>query len=556
MIRFPSCWTALAAVLLAGCGGNDPNQISPVDCSSVSPTNLSAGEFTILDASQTACVRVPGGGAQESEYLYVALATDGTESQNGVSSPFLLKGGPSASASVAGLRSAVFDQAPAPAQAFHDFLRQRERALSERPQASAVARSRMSEAVASVPPAPGSQRTFDVCATTACDSFVTSTATAKIVRNRVAIYVDNDTPTAYTQADLDNVGALFDAQLYPIDTTAFGRESDLDGNGVVIVLLTPDVNKLSPNCNTTRSVILGFFFGLDLLPGQANSNGGEVFYGVVPGSVTPGCTVPEADAISSLPPVFIHEFQHMISFNQHVLIRGGTSEDTWLNEGLSHYAEELGGENIPDNLCAPGFANCESQFNGPNIDNAFSYLDDPESNFLIEPGSSSGTLAERGANWLMVRWLIDHFATVLPQGTDFTRAIDQTNLVGVANVAAVTGEDFSVLVSQWQLANYLTNLPGFTPSSPRLQYTTLDLRAIYQANFQSGRFTKPYPLTPDSTRDGTYNRSGVLRAGSGRHVRIIQPAGSVEASFLLTNAGGTAPLAANITPRIALARVR
>ena len=111
-------------------------------------------------------------------------------------------------------------------------------------------------------------------------------------------------------------------------------------------------------------------------------------------------------------------------------------------------------------------------------------------------------------------------------------------------------------MSQWQLANYLTNLPGFTPSSPRLQYTTLDLRAIYQANFQSGRFTKPYPLTPDSTRDGTYNRSGVLRAGSGRHVRIIQPAGSVEASFMLTNAGGTAPLPANITPRIALARVR
>ena len=110
----------------------------------MSPTNLSAGEFTIMDATQTACVRVPGGGAQESEYLYVALATDGTESQNGVSSPYLLKGGPSASASVAGLRSAVFDQAPAPAQAFHDFLRQRERALSERPQASAVARSRMS----------------------------------------------------------------------------------------------------------------------------------------------------------------------------------------------------------------------------------------------------------------------------------------------------------------------------------------------------------------------------------------------------------------------------
>ena len=41
----------------------------------------------------------------------------------------------------------------------------------------------------------------------------------------------------------------------------------------------------------------------------------------------------------------------MISFNQHVLVRDGDAEDTWLNEGLSHYAEELGGRVVPDDLC-------------------------------------------------------------------------------------------------------------------------------------------------------------------------------------------------------------
>jgi hypothetical protein len=554
--RFISRWTALGAVLLAACSSNEPNPPATVDCSSVSPTSLSAGEFTILDASQTACVRVPGGGAQESEYLYVALATEGIETQNGVSAPYELKGGQSASASVAALRSAMFDRAPTAAQSFHDFLRQRERGLSERPEVISEARSRISAAVAAVPPVVGSQRSFNVCATTSCDSFVTSTATAKLVGQRVAIYVDDATPNAYTQTDINNVGALFDSHLYPIDTTAFGRESDLDGNGVVIVLLTPAVNKLSPNCSSAGSVILGFFFGLDLLPGQAHSNGGEIFYGVVPGTITPGCTIPESDAIHALPPVFIHEFQHMISFNQHVLVRGGTSEDTWLNEGLSHFAEELGGENIPDNFCTPAFPNCESQFNGENIDNAFSYLDSTEAFFLVEPGSSSGTLPERGANWLMVRWLADHFATTEPQGTELTQALVQTNRVGAANVQAVTGEDFSVLVSQWQLANYLTNLPGFTPSSNRLQYTTLDLRAIYQMNFQNGIFSKPYPLTPDSTRNGAYDRTGMLRAGSGRHVRIIQPAGSTEVSFVLTNGTAASPVSSTVKPRIALARVR
>jgi hypothetical protein len=69
-------------------------------------------------------------------------------------------------------------------------------------------------------------------------------------------------------------------------------------------------------------------------------------------------------------------------------------------------------------------------------------------------------------------------------------------------------------------------------------------------------FAKPYPLTPDSTRTGTYDRTGVLRGGSGRHVRIIQPVGSVEVAFTLTDGAGTIPVASAIEPRIALVRVR
>ena len=556
MTRCPTRWTLTAACLVLAACGSDPNPISAVDCSGVTPVSLAAGQYTVLDASQTACVRIPGAAAQETEYLYAALATEGGETSTGISATYELQGGASPAAAVAAVNAPVFDRAPTAARAFHDLLRGRERELSRQPSAVNASRARMSAVVVPTPPAVGSKRTFDVCATTACDSFVQSLATAKVVGQRVAIFLDDSAPPGYTQADLDAVGQLFDSRLYPIDTTAFGRESDLDNNGVVVVLLTPAVNKLSPNCNSSGSVILGFFFGLDLLPSQPNSNDGEVFYGVVPGSITTGCDISKTFANQALPGVFIHEFQHMISFNQHVLVRGGTSEDTWLNEGLSHFAEELGGENVDDSFCVPAFPNCESQFNGGNIDNAYGYLNDPESSFLIEPGSSSGTLEERGANWLFLRWLADHFATTEPQGTELTRALVQTNRIGAVNVAAVTGEDFSTLVGQWQLANYLTGLAGFTPSSDRLQYTTLNLRAIYLSNFQNGVFAKPYPLTPDSTRNGTYDRTGTLRAGSGRHVRIIQPATSAEVAFVLTNGGGSVPLASGVKPRIALARVR
>jgi hypothetical protein len=550
-------WTLLVGVLATAACGNDPNPPGTIDCSSVAPTLLSAGQFEILDASEQACVRIPGAASVEAEYLYVALSGDGTVSENGTAPAYELQGGLSPSASVARLGQASLHRAPSPAAAFHDMLRERERTMTQRRPAAGASRPRVSASVVSVPPVVGSVRTFDVCANTTCTSFVQSTATAKVVGQRVAIYLDDDAPAGFTQSDMDEVGALFDAHLHGIDTTAFGSESDLDQNGVVIVLLSQHVNDLSPDCNTTGSIILGFFFGLDLFPIQdpVHSNDGEIFYAAVPRQDMPNCDAyTKTEVTKSLPTVFIHEFQHMISFNQHVLVNGGDVEETWLNEGLSHYAEELGGREVPDEFC-PLFAQCEDEFLQGNISNAYGYLNDPESTFLVAPSASGGSLEERGASWLFVRWLGDHFAATQPLAPELTRALLQTDLTGAANVEAVTGEDFPTLVAQWQSANYVTDLPGFTPSSNRLRYTSVDFRALYGANFPAN-FDKPYPLTPDSTKNGIYDRTGVLRGGSGRHVRIIQPVGSGEVAFILTDGGGSIALASTVVPRIALVRVR
>jgi hypothetical protein len=552
-------WTLLVGVLAtAACGNDGPNPPGTVDCSSVAPTILTAGQFVILDASEQACVRIPGAASQEAEYLYVALSGDGTVSDTGTSPAYHLQSSAVPSAAVARLGRVPVRKTRPAAVAFHDMLRDRERAMTQQHPAAAVAgRTRASASVVPVPPVVGSVRTFDVCANTTCTSFVQSTATAKVVGQRVAIYLDDDAPAGFTQSDMDQVGALFDSHLYAIDTTAFGREPDLDNNGVVIVLLSQHVNDLSPDCNTTQSIVLGFFFGLDLFPSEdpVHSNDGEIFYGAVPRQDMPNCDAYTKDVVTqSLPGVFIHEFQHMISFNQHVLVRNSQVEETWLNEGLSHYAEELGGREVPDNLC-PAFDQCAEQFLTDNVFNAYGYLNDPESTFLVAPSGSGGTLDERGAAWLFVRWLGDHFAATQPLAPELTRALVQTNRSGAANVEAATGADFPTLVAQWQLANYLTNLPGFTPSSDRLRYTGFDLRALYQANFPSP-FGKPYPLTPDSTKNGIYDRTGVLPAGSGRHVRIIQTVGSGEVAFILTDGAGSIALAGNVAPRIALARVR
>ena len=553
-----SVFVVSAVVILANCSdGTGPGNNPALDCSTASVRALALGEHQIIDPLQDgACVRLPAASSAGAEHLYIPLSTSSAEVDDGVSAPYLVSGqSPGVAAARTGAipspRLSAFQRPLAP-EAFHDMLRAREQALSRSPSAALFSQTRGSK-LAAEPPLVGDKRTFQVCATSTCSSFVQSSATALSVGERVAIFVDDSAPgDGYTQADLDDVKDLFDRFLYPIDTTAFGRESDVDGDGSVVVLLTQHVNALSPDCNSTLRVILGYFFGADLLPqgpGNPGSNEAEVFYGLVPDPFNSACDITADFARSHLPATFIHEFQHMISFNQHVLVRDGPSEDTWLNEGLSHFAEELGGRQVPDVEC-PNSTSCFSEFIAEgNLSNAFDYLASPEDFFLIEPSNSTGLLEERGANWLFVRWLADHFASVPTLGTDFTRQLVATSLTGGDNVEAQTGEDFSTLVGQWQLTNYVDDLPGFSEPTSRLAYTSWNFRE--QAASQGITF----PLEPDSTSGVDYSHSGVLRAGSGRHIRVVQDPSAAPLDFTVTGSTGAA-LSAEVEPRVALVRVR
>jgi hypothetical protein len=543
----------VAGLVLAGCSDTTGPGTGTLECTDASTRSLAVGEHLILDpTTDGACVRLPVAAASGAEHLYVPLATAGQETPDGISAPYSLSSVSSATAATP-LPSPLLSpfRSRLPAESFHSMLRAREQALS-RAAPRMLFNQGAVRATGSPPPTVGEERSFNVCSSPACDSFVQATATARSVGQRVAIFLDNAAPAGgYTDPDLDRVRNLFDQFLYPIDTLAFGRESDIDANGVVIVLLTQRVNALSPDCNSTGRVILGYFFGADLLPrsdDNPGSNEAEVFYGMVPDPGNSQCTISKDEANSRLPTTFIHELQHMISFNQHVLIRNGSAEDTWLNEGLSHFAEELGARQIPDVQC-PSSTSCAQEFLEGNLLNAFEYLASPEEFFLIEPGNSTGKLEERGANWLFVRWLMDHFAADTVLGTNLTRALVETNQVGNANVSARTGADFSTLVSEWQLSNYLDDLAGFSASGSRLRYKTWNFRLAADTNQTT------FPLVPDSTDGAAYQHSGTLRAGSGHHVRVVQLGGAGWVDIRLTGSTGD-PLPRSIAPRIALVRIR
>ena len=414
------------------------------------------------------------------------MATSGQVTPSGVTIDFAMQGGLSSSMTApamdgGALPSPILEawRQPGTAEAFHQMLRMREQALASDP---GVRIGAGAPRVQPGPPVVGVKDTFQVCGNTNCTAFKTVIATARYVGPRGAIFLDDVVPAGgFVQEDIDTLGLLFDGgvagtapNMYQIDTTAFGRESDIDGNGKVIFLLTDAVNDLSGSCSG-GSVILGFFYGGDLLPrtpSNPGSNEAEIFFGLVPSSAG-ACAVSKAYVKQQIAPVFIHEFQHMISYNQHVLLRGGAkAEEVWLNEGLSHFAEELGGRLLGD---GPGQGSASSrlvQFAVPDLLNANDYLFDPEATFLIAPSNSTGTLKERGAGWLFVRWLADHYATD-STGTSLTRQLVGTTLLGQANVEVATGTTFSQLIPLWQMANYLDNLPGFTPVDDRLQYLEL-----------------------------------------------------------------------------------
>ena len=551
------------AVLWVGCGdgGTDPPPAGDAaNCDDPAEVTLTAGQHVVVDPSaSTGCVAIAaqGPGATEREFLISLSSGAGTVTASGVSGPYAIRIAPDgATASAPATPQAAPRLNPrtesTPAE-FHRLLRARERELSALPGNRIFAPAAPPQAV---PPVVGSEATFNVCRTTQCNTFDQVTATAKSVGVKVAIYQDNTVPNSdpLQQADFDELARTFDTYHHPIDVAAFGNESDLDANGVVIILLTDAVNALTPDCTNGR--ILGYFWGGDMLT-ITGSNRAEIFYAMVPAPNEGSCTgATRKNTVDRLKPTLIHEFQHMISFNQHALVRGGQSEVTWLNEGLSHFAEELGGTKIPNTECV-GFTSCRSQYTSGDLFNAYDYLSDTEENFLVYPSGSTGTLEERGAAWLFVRWLADQFGSDA-DGTNVTRGLVNTQQLGAANVQSVTGQPFETLVAEWQLAVYLDDLPSFVPLSPRLRYSSWGFRTIFANNCcgQDKPFAQAFPFTPRSASNMPFTQTGTLRGGTGTHFSLVLPAGAPAVNILVARQSGGAELDPALDARISIARIR
>lgn len=540
----------------AACSGDHATGPAVPTCSSAfaSQVALPVGGYTSLDpGSDGGCATFPASPStvDSAEYLLVPQSAAGTF---GVSSPFVLR-----AATLAATTTPAAQLLPSPAgpraaaTQFDGFLRRRGGAYplgATLPSRSAPVAP---AAALAGPPGVGSLRTFVVCAKLDCSQFKNVGARARAVGAHVAVYVDTLAPAnGLDSADIDTLKQVFDARLYPLDSTAFGAVSDVDANGVVIALMTPVVNSLVTKAACDSSgFIAGFFFPDDLIPGapSSQSNHGEIFYSIVAdptGALS--CTHTSAGVKSITPGTFVHEFQHMINFAQHILIRGGVAtEEGWLDEGLSKYAEELAGRSYLQQGDTVTF----SQYAFNDVDDAYTYLSATGgSPLLIE--FDQGTLAEVGASWLFTRYLVDQFGDSLP------RKLDQTILVGSANVAAQTGQSFTTTITRWALANWVSDdsVPGFIVP-PELKYTSWHFRRTFASlNRQDpADFPRPFPLVPTTSAGGAVSLSGTLTAGSGVYARALQAPGG-PAFTVSFSRDGSAALPAAIVPRLSVIRIR
>lgn len=552
---------SLGFVLFAACSDSSGPSEEVPQCTAADAdgniTALAAFEArTFRGAEVSRCMWVTGNGAN-----YVVVPQFASDVEPRQLTRYALGSGGTLTAAAEAL---IGPSRTSPALRFENAIRRRERKIAreardgQRQQATVSTRSALGPRLQQV----GETRTFRVLSSIPENdnddpTFETVTAAIRFVGQNILIYVDQQAPTGpngLSDAVLTQLGQWFDNDLYPLTVSTFGPESDIDNNDRVIILMTPVVNGLTPS-NDCSVAVFGFFFGLDLFIDAPDSNEGEVFYSLVPDPQAEfGCARSVERVEESVPTVFVHEFQHMISFNHHVLINDGPDEEAWLDEGLSHMAEEVAARFYENKYGPPPpprlFNDTANIFIAANLANSYSYLEDPgrTSLTLFE---STGSLEERGAAWLFLRWLAD-----LNDETIF-RQLVQNDMAGIANVEAIAGESFGTLFGDFALALWTDSIPGHSRSSVpvRNRFKSRNLRQIFARlnTVAPQQFPRVYPLVLRPLPFGTTLQSSMY-AGATEYFLSASEAADPGVGFRFTRENGSA-LAAALRPQLGVFRM-
>lgn len=394
-----------------------------------------------------------------------------------------------------------------------------------------------------------------------CSNAVVRAGRVKAVGTRSIVVADTMNPAGgYTDAEYQSVAATFDTLVYPLDVDNFGAPTDISGYGRVILFFTSAVNALTPQ--NAGYVIGGFFFARDLypttskngLPGCAGSNQAEMFYLLVadPNGTINGNKRTAADVTRLNLATLAHEFQHLINASRRLYVNTNATanEETWLDEGLSHVAEELlyyrvSGFNSRMNL---GFADVAgsttqstnfSSYMIQNFGRLYDHLRNPE---VTSPYATDDSLSTRGAIWSFLRYAAGRQANAAAEAT-FLKSIANSTTSGIANLTnAMPGGLFASYLNDWAVATMADDYAQLPANllDDRYKFPSWNFRSIYP-NVRIGSSTTlgTYPLSTRLIRNNIAQRLNLAGGGAG-YFRFAIPSGKSGVIGVSTNGGAPA----------------
>jgi hypothetical protein len=363
-------------------------------------------------------------------------------------------------------------------------------------------------------------------------------------------------PQGFTDSDFERFARQYDELVHPLIAENFGAMARFPGNQRVVLFFTTAVNRMG----TPAGFVAGYFWPGDLFPRQGEAgrlapcpagNEREIVYLLVP---DPNGRFGERHfrenvELTTLSTI-AHELQHVVNTARRMYEEPRTGfEEVWLNEALSHVAEELlmyrtssleprrriDANALRDN---PVDFDAFRRHQRPNIRRFRTRLVIPDT-ALISPNAP---LQSRGAGWSFLRYIADHRGGIEAQ---LWRSLIDTDRAGMENLRKALGVDPMDRLLDWSVAVYADGVVAGL--DPRWRHPSWNLRSV--ASMDEVDANRNYPLTLTALSQQSTLRS--LGAGGNAYLRFrVDPGASATVNI---TSGGRPPPA---TLRYALVRVQ
>ncbi|MDF2548688.1 MAG: peptidase [Anaerosolibacter sp.] len=266
-----------------------------------------------------------------------------------------------------------------------------------------------------------------------------------------------------TQEQVDRMRDTFDEVVYPTDTEFFGTPDSHDGSHAVLSAAgyVPE-NYYASEDGKERVIIL-----VDNVPDEQYYDPSYPFFvagfywGTLEYYIDRNIiTIDSKDWATRLDTTFLpttaHEFQHLIHADN------SPGEDTWINEGMSDFAEYL----------------CFDEHPWGHVNY---FLDHPENSLIYWDeyyGSETGpeTLADYGQAYLMQLYLFEQY------GKEFTRALAQSPEIGIEslnNLLLKDDTDDRDFNDIFRDMNTALVVDSEQPGAGRYNFKTIDLQVDF-----------------------------------------------------------------------------